>query len=229
MEKKAAIYHFTDGSNKRPIVYLKELERIKLFASNIGYSNADLYVDKSLRQCDHVKLEELMHNIDYYNALLLKDFYHLRLNTGAAMAELVKLSHRKIEIHTIEDGDFLFTTPPLDTALNVAIYYCGLEVIGHSIELQYQIMDLFVKEKTKWKVIDRYADIAGNRVDGSQKKIQKLIENKHKYDLILVQSFGSLHWRTSKFCKLRHEIQRDIYSMHEDVYLKYESVKENIK
>ena len=71
------------------------------------------------------------------------------------------------------------------------------------------------------KIIDEYADTSGNKKDGNQKQLQELIKNHDKYDLILVQSFNDIHWRTAKFCKVRHQIQRDIYSMHEEMYLKY--------
>jgi hypothetical protein len=219
---RAAIYHFTDGSEIRPKVYLKELERIKTFASGLGHPNADVYVDKSLRKCDQVKLGELMGNIDSYEVLILKDFYHLRKNTGAFISDLVSLIQKKIEMYTIEDGNFSFIPAPFDKPLKVAIYYCGLEITGHSLELQYDIMDLFIKTKTLWTVIDRYADLSGHRIDGNQKELQRLILNKEKYDVLLVQSLGNIHWRTSKFSKIRHQIQRDIYSMHEDIYLGYE-------
>lgn len=224
---RAAIYHFTDGSEIRPKVYLKELEGIKTFASGLGYPNADVYVDKSLRKCDQIKLRELMENINSYKVLILKDFYHLRKNTGAFMSDLVSLMQMNIEMYTIEDGNFSLMPAPFDRSLKVAIYYCGLEIIGHSLELQYDIMDLFIKTKTSWTVVDRYADLAGNKIDGNQKELQKLIYNKEKYDILLVQSFGDIHWRTSKFCKIRHQIQKDIYSMQEDVYLYYNQEEES--
>ena len=44
-ESKAAIYHFTDGGSIRPIVYEKEINRIKRFATDIGFTDIDLYLD----------------------------------------------------------------------------------------------------------------------------------------------------------------------------------------
>lgn len=218
----AVIYHFTDGSEKRPIVYQKELKRLQDFASVRGYPKADVYVDKTLRKCDQKQLEEVWSKIDLYKCLILKDFYHLRKNTGACMSNLVELSRKNIDIFTIEDGNFKFTPAPFSKPLKIAIYYCGLEIIGHSLELQYDIMDLFIRTKTKWTLIDRYADLSGNKIDGSQVEMKKLIFNRNKYDLILVQCFNDIHWRSSKFCKIRHQIQKDIYSMQEDIYLHYD-------
>ncbi len=226
-EGKAAVYHFTDGSQIRPVVYQKELERLKAFAHNVGYDEVDVFVDKTLRKCDQIQLEQLMENVQAYKALILKDFYHLRKNTGICMSELVRLSKSGIQIHTLEDGGFCFTEPPLKQKRNIAVYYCGLEITGHSLDLQYEIMDLFIKEKTDWNLLHRYADLGGNKVDGNQKELQQLIRDKDQYDVVLVRSFGDIHWRTSKFCKIRHLVQKDIYSMHDEIYLPYEMEGKN--
>lgn len=218
---KAAIYHFTDGGSIRPIVYEKEVNRIKRFASSIGFTDTDLYLDKSLKKKDQSQLQVLLQRISDYDALVMKDFYHLRKNTGAFMSDLIMLSNKGVNIYTIEDGNFQLETAPFEQPLRVAIYYCGLEIIGRSIELQFEIMEYFVQTCTNWKLIDKYADTSGNRVDGNQKQLQELIRNCDKYDMVLVQSFNDIHWRTAKFCKVRHQLQKDIYSMHEDMYLKY--------
>lgn len=220
-EKRAAIYHFTDGGNIRPIVYQKEIERLKQFATDIGYPDTDVYLDKSLKKKEQLQLQELLQDVSNYQALIMKDFYHLRKNTGGFMNDLISLSNKGVNVHTIEDGNFQLEKAPFEQPLKVAIYYCGLEIIGRSIELQFEIMNYFVQTCTNWKLVDEYADTSGNRIDGNQKQLQKLIKNHDKYNIILVQSFNDIHWRTAKFCKVRHQIQKDIYSMHEDMYLKY--------
>lgn len=220
-EKRAAIYHFTDGGNIRPIVYQKEIERLKKFATDIGYPDTDVYLDKSLKKKEQLQLQELLQDVSNYHALIMKDFYHLRKNTGVFMNDLITLSNKGVNVHTIEDGNFQLEKAPFEQPLKVAIYYCGLEIIGRSIELQFEIMNYFVQTCTNWKLVDEYADTSGNRIDGNQKQLQKLIKNHDKYDIILVQAFNDIHWRTAKFCKVRHQIQKDIYSMHGDMYLKY--------
>ena len=220
-ESKAAIYHFTDSGSIRPIVYEKEIDRIRKFASDIGFDDTDLYLDKSLRKKDQLQLQALLQDVGNYNALIMKDFYHLRKNTGAFMNDLIALGSKGVNIYTIEDGNFLLEKAPFEQPLRVAIYYCGLEIVGRSIELQLEIMKYFIQTYTNWKLIDEYADTSGNRVDGNQKELHKLIQNRDKYDIVLVQSFNDIHWRTAKFCKVRHQIQKDIYSMHEDMYLRY--------
>lgn len=221
-EVKAAIYHFTDRSAIRPIVYQKEVERLKQFASKLGYSDAEVYVDKSLKKRDQIHLRNLLNNSAEYQALIMKDFYHIKSNTGSFMDDLIALGKQGVDVFTIEDGSFQFDKAPFEQPLKVAIYYCGLEIVGRSIELQLEIMRCFIRTCTNWQLIDEYTDTAGNKVDSSQKEIWELVKNRHKYDIVLVQSFNDIHWRTAKFCKMRHHLQTDIYSMHEDVYLKYE-------
>ena len=219
---KAAIYHFTDKSEKRPGIYLKELQRLRDFASSLGYAGCDEYVDMTLTLQDQVKKKELLSSITDYRSLILRDFYHLRKNTGACMEGLVWLSRSGIQVHSIEDGSFLFMEAPFSNPLRAAVYYCGLGIVGHSSELQFDIMEMFIRAKTNWTLVDSYADLSGNKIDGSQVEMQKLIQNRDKYDIILVQSFNDIHWRTAKFCKVRNRLQKDIYSMHNEIYLKYE-------
>lgn len=219
--KKAAIYHFTDISSQRPIVYRKELARVKEYASSLGYEEVDVYLDKTLRKSEQYQLEAMLENIDQYDALITKDFYHIRRNTGIFMSNLITLGKLGVDIFSIEDGSFHLDTAPFNEPLRVAVYFCGLEIVGRSIELQFEIMEYFMKTHTKWSLVDKYADTDGNKKDCSQKELTRLIKNKDNYDLIMVQSFGDIHWRTAKFCKIRHQLQKDIYSMHDNLYLKY--------
>ena len=53
--EKAAIYHFTDGSEARPIVVRKEINRIMDFACKAGFHETDVFLDTSLRKCRQVK------------------------------------------------------------------------------------------------------------------------------------------------------------------------------
>lgn len=225
MDKKAAIYHFTNGSESRPIIYKKELSRIKKFADHHGFSEPDIYLDKTLRKRDQDELKQLLNNIDTYDALIMKDYYHLRKNTGACFSELVRLANKNIKVFTMEDGSFKLSEPPFNDKKKVAIYYCGLEIVERSYEIQSEIMDLFISSKTSWTITDRYADVKGDRTDNNQPELTKLIKNINKYDVILVRSFVDLHWRTAKFCKIRHMLKKSIYSMQEETYLPYEGGK----
>ena len=69
-ERRAAIYHFTDGGKIRPIVYQKEIDRIKKFANDIGYPDAKVYLDKSLKKKEQIQLQELLQDISNYQAII---------------------------------------------------------------------------------------------------------------------------------------------------------------
>lgn len=221
-EKRAAVYHFTDKSENRPAVYQKELDRLRQFAVSKGCPDVDVFVDKTLVKGRQKQREELLGKAGSYRALVLKDFYHLARHTDRCMAYMNRLNRQGIEVWTVEDGSFCFAPPPLELPLKAAVYYCGLEIVGHSSQLQYDCMDLFVRMKTRWNITGHYADMEGNRKNGNQKELQKLIAERDRYDVVLVQSFGHIHWRTSAFCKIRHRLQKGIYSMYNESYLPYE-------
>ena len=47
---KAAVYHFTDKSDKRPVYYQNQIIKLKEFAESIGYNTLDIYCDMSLNK-----------------------------------------------------------------------------------------------------------------------------------------------------------------------------------
>ena len=65
-----------------------------------------------------------------------------------------------------------------------------------------------------------FSHFIGEQKDGEQIHLQELIQNKDKYDLLLVHNLNDVHWRTSNFCKVREQLHLDIYSLQEG-FLKY--------
>ena len=92
------------------------------------------------------------------------------------------------------------------------------------ITVQNDTMKIFVKLKTNWSIIDQFFDESLYQNDGEQINLQKLIECKNNYDLLLVQNLNDVHWRTANFCKIREALQMDIYSL-QDGFLKYRREK----
>lgn len=220
-QARAAIYHCTDVSSKRPVVYQKELERIKGLASSMGYRDAVVYLDMSIRKRGQVQAVRLWEDISGYEALLMKDFSHLEKNTGEFISSLAHLAGMGVEVHTVEDGSYVFEQPPFGKPLKAAAYYCAAGSAGYSAGLHLDVMDYFVRTHTRWELSGRYADMSGNIKDGSQGHLQELISDRDRYGIVLVQSFLDIHWRTAKFCTFRNQLRADIYSMHEDLYLRY--------
>lgn len=77
MTKKAAIYHFTDGSEKRPIVNEKQLNRLTEFALSLGFDDVEIFCDKSLLKCEQSEFDRFLSSVDQFDALITKDFYHI--------------------------------------------------------------------------------------------------------------------------------------------------------
>ena len=83
---RAVLYHFTNKSEKRPLVYKKEVQRLREFAELMGYPDPDEYIDKSLKKLERSQFDMMMGKIENYEAIIMKDFYHISRNTRACMS-----------------------------------------------------------------------------------------------------------------------------------------------
>ena len=223
MSNVAAIYHFTDGSEKRPIVNQKQLNMLEQFAISQGFSVGEIYCDKSLLKCEQSEFDRFMADIDRYDVLITKDFYHISKNTMKCMSVMKELREKGIQIHSIENGSFYWENAPFDKPLRVATYCCRFGTpneMKQIIPVHNDILKLFADKKTQWTVIDQYFDESEHQNDGEQKQLMELIKNKDKYDLLLVHNLNDVHWRTANFCKVREQLHLDIYSLQEG-FLKY--------
>lgn len=223
MSNVAAIYHFTDGSEKRPIVNQKQLNMLEQFAISQGFSVGEIYCDKSLLKCEQSEFDRFMFDIDRYDALIVKDFYHISKNTMKCMSVMKDLHDKGMQIHSIENGSFSWEEAPFDKPLRVATYCCRFGTpneMKQIIPVHNDILKLFADKKTQWTVIDQYFDESERQNDGEQIQLMELIKNKDNYDLLLVHNLNDVHWRTANFCKVREQLHLDIYSLQEG-FLKY--------
>lgn len=223
MSNVAAIYHFTDGSEKRPIVKQKQLNILEQFAISQGFSVGEIYCDRSLLKCEQSEFDRFMSNADRYDVLITKDFYHISKNTMKCMSIMKELRDKGIQVLSIENGSFFWEEAPYDKPLRVATYCCRFGTpneMKQIIPVQNDILKLFTNKKTQWTVIDQYFDESEHQNDGEQIRLMELIKNKDRYDLILVHNLNDVHWRTANFCKVREQLHLDIYSLQEG-FLKY--------
>ena len=223
MSNVAAIYHFTDGSEKRPIVKQKQLNILEQFAISQGFSVGEIYCDRSLLKCEQSEFDRFMSNADRYDVLITKDFYHISKNTMKCMSIMKELRDKGIQVLSIENGSFFWEEAPYDKPLRVATYCCRFGTpneMKQIIPVQNEILKLFTNKKTQWTVIDQYFDESEHQNDGEQIRLMELIKNKDRYDLILVHNLNDVHWRTANFCKVREQLHLDIYSLQEG-FLKY--------
>ena len=222
-EKKAAIYHYTDGSTKRPKIYENHLQDLCQYAAAQGFIVTDIFCDKSLQKNKHTEFNRFIANCADYDVLVTEDFHHICKNTMQCIKTMKELSAQGISVYSKKDGIFTFQQPPLDISLKVATYNCRFgppNDLKQIIAVQNDIFKLFVKQKTNWTIIDQFTDESESQNNGEQTNLQKLISNRRNYDLLLVHNLNDVHWRTSNFCKTRESLKLDIYSL-QDGFLKY--------
>lgn len=214
LDKKVCIYHFSN-SNKRPIVNQKQMDLLQDFAASMGEVEK-IYLDFTLKQSEQIQRQQMIEEISAYDILVMKDFYHLARNTGVCIELLQEFALQGIEVITMEDRSFSFQNAPFDKKLKVCVYHSKYkEDVDRTIETQINIFKTFVRHKTNWEIVNIFIDEANSQSDSVQTEIFKVIKNKEKYDLLLLKDFNSLHWRTSKFCHRRNELQLPIYSLKE--------------
>jgi DNA invertase Pin-like site-specific DNA recombinase len=219
----AAIYHFTDGSEKRPKIYKDQLNRMEEFATSNGFTVTEIFCDRSLLQSEHPEFNRFLSCCEQFDVLITKDFYHISKNTAKCMSLMRELQEKGIQIYTLENGFFSWEDAPFDKPLRVATYCCRFGTANEMKEIvpvQNDILALFTHKKTNWTVVDQYFDESEHQNDGEQVQIMELLQNKDKYDLLLVHNLNDIHWRTANFCKARELLQLDIYSLQEG-FLKY--------
>ena len=102
MNRKAAIYHFTNESKQRPKIYRDQLEALKAYAESVGLDAADIYCDMSLKRSERTEFDRFLANSDQYDALVTKDFYHIAKNTGKCLGVMQQLRDNGLEIYSIQ-------------------------------------------------------------------------------------------------------------------------------
>ena len=222
-KKRAAIYHFTNESKQRPKIYKDQLKLLMKYAESLGFDVADIYVDMSLKRYERTEFDRFLANSNQYDALVTKDFYHIAKNTGKCLGVMQQLRDNGLEIYSIENGIFTWEDAPFDKPLRVATYTCHFGTpneMKEVIPVRNDIFTLFTNKKTNWTVIDQYYDESFRQKDSEQIQMKELIANRDKYDLLLVHNLNDVHWRTANFCRIREQLQLDIYSLQEG-FLKY--------
>ena len=209
MNKKVCVYHFTNISKFRPIIYQKEAERLKNFASKFGIIDKT-YVDKTMKESNQVAKMEMLKNVDY-DVLVTKDFYHLNKHTNRCVEILKELSEKGVKPVSYVDGEFVLTEGELEKPLTVCTYYNRQsETEDISIGTQLDIFHLFVDTKTNWRLKTCFVDDTK-----TQTGIKNLLRDIAEYDIVVVKQFSDLSDRTSKFFKIRKDLEVPIYSLKE--------------
>lgn len=220
---RGAIYHFTDKSEKRPVVFQKQLRELEQFAEKIGVDVEKVYCDFSLKKKDRTQFNLLLMDGYQYSALVTKDFYHISKNTAACMKLLRQFRASGIVVYTLENGVFDFSEVPYNEPLRVASYTHAdgkIRDVDSAIQIQQDIFSLFVKRKTNWTMVEQYSDVCHVQNDAEQEDLMRLVSSRNDFDILIVSNLCDIHWRTARFCKIREMIGKPIFSL-QDGYLMY--------
>lgn len=223
MNPKAAIYHFTDKSTRRPKICRDQLKALEEYAASVGFDVADIYCDRSLKRYERTEFDRFLSCCNQYSALITKDYYHIAENTGKCMSIMQNLRSKGLKIYTPVNGIFVWEDSPLEKSLRVVTYTCHFGTVNEMkevIPVKNDILKLFVDKETSWTLTDQYFDKSARQRDGEQIQLMKLLDNKDRYDLLLVHDLNDVHWRTANFCRMRELLGKDIYSLKEG-FLKY--------
>ena len=183
MNRKAAIYHFTNESKQRPKIYRDQLEALKAYATSVGLDVADIYCDLSLKRSERSEFDRFLANSNQYDALVTKDFYHIAKNTMQCMRVMQALRDKGITIYTVENGSFSWNEAPFERPLRVSTYCCHFGAkneMREIISVQNDILTLFTTKKTNWTVVDQYFDESEHQNDGEQTQLMELLKNKDR-------------------------------------------------
>lgn len=212
---KTAIYHFTQNENKE---YQKVLADFKKYANDQNMIISNIFLDNSPLRYRRKEFDNFLSSSEDYNALIVKDFYHISKNTMKCMSILKDMQNRGIDVHSLNDGIIKFFQPDFNKPLRVATYsrHLGVTQKGNDIiPLKNDILNLFIKKETNWSLVDQYSDESNQEKYAAQLQLIDLIKNKDKYDLIVVHNLNDLNWRTAKFIKVMNDLNLDVYSLQE--------------
>lgn len=212
---KTAIYHFTQNENKE---YQKVLADFKKYANDQNMIISKIFLDNSPLRYRRKEFDNFLSSNEDYNALIVKDFYHISKNTMKCMSILKDMQNRGIDVHSLNDGIIKFFQPDFNKPLRVATYsrHLGVTQKGNDIiPLKNDILNLFIKKETNWSLVDQYSDESNQEKYAAQLQLIDLIKNKDKYDLIVVHNLNDLNWRTAKFIKVMNDLNLDVYSLQE--------------
>jgi DNA invertase Pin-like site-specific DNA recombinase len=222
--KTAAIYHFASNSEIRQVIHTGQLRKLEDYAAALGFDRTEVFLDlldKRLLRRDRSEFDRFLSCAGKYDALFTKDFYHISKTTRECFHTLLDFQDRGIHTYTLENGAFCTSDPPLEKPLRVTAYTCYLgphKETRQVLQVKNNILPLFVAKKTRWTLVDQYFDESQYQKDEEQIQLRKLISNREKYDLLLVHSFGDIHRRTAKFCKIRDQLRMDIYALQDGLW-----------
>ena len=221
--KAVAIYHFTNHSEIRPIVFEKEIDKMYTYVSRQKcWDTPYVYIDYEIKKSMHEKYNCFRRNVREYDVLLVTDYFHIEDKLGTFMKEMIDLHRNGVDVISLKEGKIRFINRELlKRPLSITSYIRTVD--SEDVNLERDRITMFVEYKTQWTVEDIYIEETKAERDSEQQLLPRLLANSDKYDAVLLKQFNHLHWRTSMFFKIVRQLKLPIYSMKEGgIYLEEE-------
>lgn len=213
---RVAIYHFTEISNKRSSIVIRDIDQLYRFTSHHGWEVNHTYLDLSLKLSERKEFSQLLKNLDRYDILIVKSLYHINLNMMTFFSSIQTIVQNGVRIISMEEGELnMFSYHDWkERRLSVAIYdrHRSLSEQEYS-EIIQERLRIFVECKTKgWVISKIYIDEMGNR---EQCNLQRMVKESEQYDMVLVDTFGKIGDRVNLLYKFKNKIEKPIFSLQE--------------
>ncbi|MCR5704781.1 MAG: recombinase family protein [Eubacterium sp.] len=212
---KTAVYHFTNSDG---IKYQKLIDEFNEFAQANNLTISEFFIDKNGLVYQQSEFDRFLSTCEQFDTLIVKDFYHLCKNTMKCLSIIRELHDKGIKIYAIKDGIIDFNNVDFSKTLKVATYsrhWRASKIQKTFVPLKNDILNLFVNKETNWSIVDQYCDESKNEKDETQLQLASLLENKDKYDLLVVNTLHEINFKTARFIKILYELNLDVYSLQE--------------
>ena len=210
-----AVYHYTDVSDVKPRVVLTDIDSLyEAVHDHKDREVSGLYLDLTLKKSEQANLVRLLEDTEQNDIILLKSFYHLNTCMVSFWNMVRRLERKGIKVVGAEEGMLSVDSEELvRNQLRVAIYdRSRSEAEEASKNLRLEKLNVFVKCRTEWKIVEIFSDRYNDKTCAEK---GKLLERKGDYDIVLMDSFAMINPRTNHFCKFRDKLGVPVFSLKE--------------
>lgn len=222
-KNRVAVYHNTGTKTSRVGIVEWDVDQLYDFISkHIQWKCQGLYLDFGLTKSKQPQYVAVQNDMQLYDILLAKSCFHIQAKTSTFWSHVMQFHNHNIRLETLVDGRIILRRPHIDFSedYKVAIYHKQSDRKNGKC-LRVEVLESFVTLKTCWSVEEIYID-QDDRYGNKQPELERLISEAARYDLIVVDDFATIHFRTIKFMKFAKVLQKPIFSIKEGGIYKYE-------
>lgn len=222
-KNRVAVYHNTGTKTSRVGIVEWDIDQLYDFISkHIQWEYQGLYLDFGLTKSRQPQYTAVQNDMQMYDILLAKSCFHIQAKTSTFWSHVMQFHNHNIRLETVVDGSINLRRPQTEFVKDykVAIYHKQSDRKNGTC-LRVEVLESFVTLKTCWSVEEIYID-RDDRYGNEQAELERLISEADMYDLIVVDDFATIHFRTIKFMKFAKVLQKPIFSIKEGGIYKYE-------